>query len=112
MALGVKVYIFTPSPRTKVSQWVKHPEPIRIVDMPLMRQTAEPGSKACVGEEGESVGVTKNAGGDPIQTSEEEVVQHPVNMEDDVIVRRICPHIHHWPPPSLKISRSFIPINL
>ena len=61
--------------------------------MPLMRQTAEPGSDACIGEEGESVGVTKNAGGDPIQTSEEEVVQHPVNMEDDVIVRRVCPHI-------------------
>ena len=61
--------------------------------MLLMRQTAQPWSKARVGDKSEHVVVSEHARRNTVDTAEEEVVKHPVEMEDHIVMRRICPHI-------------------
>lgn len=58
-----------------------------------MRETAEPRRKASINDKGEYIAVLENAGGDAIQATDEEVVEHPVHVDNDTIVGCIGPHV-------------------
>ena len=60
--------------------------------MLLMWQAAQPRSEARIGDEGECIVILEKAGGNAIHTAEE-VVKHPVKMEDHIVMHCIGPHI-------------------
>jgi hypothetical protein len=74
-------------------QQVKLLQPCRVAEVLLMRQAAQPWSEVHIGDEGEHVVISEKVGGNTIHTAEEEVVKHPVKMEDHVIMCSIGPHI-------------------
>src|SRR5271156_1372597 len=77
----------------KVAQRLKVPEPGWVTNMSLMGQAAQPWSESRIGDKGEHVVTADNAGGDAVRAAEEEMVKHPVDVEDHIVMRGVSPHI-------------------